>query len=163
MLWKHLSVCTESSMNNLLARSRPSFETALDHPDDGALSHWSLWTFCIAAWDKDCLAILHVLTSCCLKRRVRPKVRICSLAAGAVTLQNQDAMCSCLRKRRLHQLCNNARLAAMQVGFRTWYPGAEARYVERCKLKDAATTQAALGFKICGMQARLLHALVRAR
>ena len=42
----------------------------------------------------------------------------------------------------------------IKVGFKTWYPGAEPRYVERCKLKDAATTQAALGFKICGMQAR---------
>ena len=41
---------------------------------------------------------------------------------------------------------------ALQVGFRTWYNGADQRYIEKCKLKDASTTQAALGFKICGMQ-----------
>ena len=40
----------------------------------------------------------------------------------------------------------------MQVGFRTWYPGADERHIQRCKLKDSATSQAALGFKICGMQ-----------
>ena len=40
----------------------------------------------------------------------------------------------------------------LQVGFRTWYNGADQRYIEKCKLKDASTTQAALGFKICGMQ-----------
>ena len=40
----------------------------------------------------------------------------------------------------------------LQVGFRTWYTGADQRYIEKCKLKDASTTQAALGFKICGMQ-----------
>ena len=40
----------------------------------------------------------------------------------------------------------------LQVGFRTWYSGADQRYIEKCKLKDASTTQAALGFKICGMQ-----------
>ena len=39
-----------------------------------------------------------------------------------------------------------------QVGFRTWYPGADERHIQRCKLKDSATSQAALGFKICGMQ-----------
>ena len=41
-----------------------------------------------------------------------------------------------------------------QVGFRTWYPGADQRHIERCKLKDSATSQAALGFKVCGMQVR---------
>eukprot|EP00891_Asterochloris_glomerata_P004565 jgi/Astpho2/4565/Aster-00147 len=40
----------------------------------------------------------------------------------------------------------------IKVGFRTWYNGADQRYIEKCKLKDASTTQAALGFKICGMQ-----------
>ena len=43
-----------------------------------------------------------------------------------------------------------------QVGLKTWYAWADPRHIERCKLKDAATTQATLGFKICGMQARLL-------
>ena len=43
----------------------------------------------------------------------------------------------------------------LQVGFRTWYNGADQRYIEKCKLKDASTTQAALGFKICGMQVGL--------
>jgi len=40
----------------------------------------------------------------------------------------------------------------IKVGLRTWYAGAESSYIQRCKLKDAATTQAALGYKICGMQ-----------
>ncbi|CAL5229779.1 g13168 [Coccomyxa viridis] len=40
----------------------------------------------------------------------------------------------------------------IKVGFQTWYPGAEEAYIQRCQAKDAATTQAALGFKICGMQ-----------
>lgn len=40
----------------------------------------------------------------------------------------------------------------IKVGFRTWYPHAEERYIQRCRGKDASTTQAALGFKICGMQ-----------
>ena len=43
----------------------------------------------------------------------------------------------------------------IKVGFRTWYPNGDAAYIQRCQLKDAATTQSTLGFKICGMQARL--------
>ena len=43
-------------------------------------------------------------------------------------------------------------IADIKVGLRTWYSGAEQSYIERCKLKDAATTQAALGYKVCGMQ-----------
>ncbi len=42
----------------------------------------------------------------------------------------------------------------IKVGFRTWYPSGDAAYIQRCQLKDAATTQATLGFKVCGMQAR---------
>ena len=42
----------------------------------------------------------------------------------------------------------------IKVGYQTWYPGAEEAYIQRCRAKDAATTQAALGFKICGMQVR---------
>eukprot|EP00887_Chlorella_sp_A99_P006763 scaffold3.g6763.t1 len=40
----------------------------------------------------------------------------------------------------------------MDVGFRTWYHAADPAYIQRCREKDAATTQAQLGFKICGMQ-----------
>ncbi|KAK9822491.1 hypothetical protein WJX81_002556 [Elliptochloris bilobata] len=40
----------------------------------------------------------------------------------------------------------------IKVGFRTWYPNGDAAYIQRCQLKDAATTQSTLGFKICGMQ-----------
>lgn len=43
-------------------------------------------------------------------------------------------------------------IADIKVGLRTWYPSADPKYIERCKLKDAATTQARLGFKVCGMQ-----------
>ncbi len=43
-------------------------------------------------------------------------------------------------------------IADIKVGLRTWYSGAEQSYIDRCKLKDAATTQAALGYKVCGMQ-----------
>ena len=44
----------------------------------------------------------------------------------------------------------------IKLGFRTWYPTADQRYIDKCKAKDASTTQAALGFKICGMQVQLL-------
>lgn len=40
----------------------------------------------------------------------------------------------------------------IKIGHRTWYHHAEPDYIERCRRKDAATTQASLGFKICGMQ-----------
>ena len=40
----------------------------------------------------------------------------------------------------------------IKVGFRTWYDSADEVYIERCKQKDASSTIAALGFKICGMQ-----------
>ncbi|CAK0784397.1 hypothetical protein CVIRNUC_007601 [Coccomyxa viridis] len=40
----------------------------------------------------------------------------------------------------------------IKVGYQTWYQGAEEGYIQRCQAKDAATTQAALGFKVCGMQ-----------
>ena len=43
----------------------------------------------------------------------------------------------------------------IKVGFRTWYPSGDAAYIQRCQLKDAATTQSTLGFKVCGMQVRL--------
>lgn len=40
----------------------------------------------------------------------------------------------------------------IKIGHRTWYAHADPGYIERCRLKDAATTQSSLGFKICGMQ-----------
>jgi hypothetical protein len=40
----------------------------------------------------------------------------------------------------------------IKIGYKTWYTHAEPDYIERCKRKDAATTQSLLGFKICGMQ-----------
>ena len=43
----------------------------------------------------------------------------------------------------------------IKLGYRTWYPTADQRYIDKCKAKDASTTQAALGFKICGMQVLL--------
>ena len=47
----------------------------------------------------------------------------------------------------------------IKVGLRTWYAGADPRHIERCKLKDAATTQAALGYKVCGMQVKVFPPL----
>jgi hypothetical protein len=40
----------------------------------------------------------------------------------------------------------------IKIGFRTWYSHADSSYIERCRQKDSTTTQATLGFKICGMQ-----------
>jgi Inositol polyphosphate kinase len=40
----------------------------------------------------------------------------------------------------------------IKIGYQTWYKHADPDYIDRCKRKDAATTQASLGFKICGMQ-----------
>lgn len=40
----------------------------------------------------------------------------------------------------------------VKIGFQTWYPNADERYVRRARAKDLATTQATLGFKICGWQ-----------
>lgn len=40
----------------------------------------------------------------------------------------------------------------IKIGFQTWYSSADENYVRRARAKDAATTQAALGFKICGWQ-----------
>ena len=40
----------------------------------------------------------------------------------------------------------------IKVGFRTWSPEANEAAILKCRRKDRATTSAALGFKICGMQ-----------
>jgi hypothetical protein len=40
----------------------------------------------------------------------------------------------------------------IKIGHATWYPEADPYYIERARRKDMTTTQARLGFKICGMQ-----------
>ncbi|GMH44876.1 hypothetical protein BSKO_12833 [Bryopsis sp. KO-2023] len=40
----------------------------------------------------------------------------------------------------------------IKIGYRTWYNSSDERYVARARAKDEATTQASLGFKICGWQ-----------
>ena len=40
----------------------------------------------------------------------------------------------------------------IKLGYRTWYAGADPAAVAKWRAKDARTTQATLGFKICGMQ-----------
>lgn len=40
----------------------------------------------------------------------------------------------------------------IKIGKKTWYDEADETYIQRCKLKDSATTQERFGFKICGMQ-----------
>ncbi|GMH36539.1 hypothetical protein BSKO_04407 [Bryopsis sp. KO-2023] len=40
----------------------------------------------------------------------------------------------------------------IKIGYRTWYASADERYIARARAKDQATTQASLGFKICGWQ-----------
>jgi len=40
----------------------------------------------------------------------------------------------------------------VKIGMRTWYDDADPAYIQKCKEKDAQTTQSLLGFRICGMQ-----------
>eukprot|EP00210_Caulerpa_lentillifera_P006436 g6148.t1 len=40
----------------------------------------------------------------------------------------------------------------VKIGYRTWYSSADERYNQRAKKKDSLTTQATIGFKICGWQ-----------
>ena len=63
-------------------------------------------------------------------------------ADGRVLLELED----------LARYYNHPAIMDIKVGRRTWYPGADQAYIKRCATKDAATTQSALGFKICGMQ-----------
>ena len=44
-------------------------------------------------------------------------------------------------------------IADLKVGARTWYPGASAADTVKWRAKDAATTQARLGWKVCGLRA----------
>jgi len=41
----------------------------------------------------------------------------------------------------------------VKLGPRTWYAWAEPAYVEKCRAKDGATSQAASGFRLCGARA----------
>jgi len=52
----------------------------------------------------------------------------------------------------------------VKIGYQTWYPSATQSHIDKCKVKDLATTQSKLGFKICGMQVydRPTDRLVRA-
>lgn len=52
----------------------------------------------------------------------------------------------------LARMYNHPCIIDIKIGHRTWYPDADESYIERCKKKDASTTQLDLGFKICGMQ-----------
>ena len=49
----------------------------------------------------------------------------------------------------------------IKVGLHTWYAGAEPSYVHRCKLKKAATMQAALSYKVCRMQVSVFLGMMR--
>ena len=40
----------------------------------------------------------------------------------------------------------------VKVGHQTWYDGAAPEYIEKCKMKDNASTSSTLGFKVCGLQ-----------
>ena len=40
----------------------------------------------------------------------------------------------------------------VKLGRQTWYPGADPSYIQRCRARDAATMQAVVGFRICGLQ-----------
>lgn len=40
----------------------------------------------------------------------------------------------------------------IKIGHRTWYNSADEGYIARARAKDRATTQAMLGFKVCGWQ-----------
>lgn len=74
--------------------------------------------------------------------RVIPKFYGVQVADGRVLLELEDLA------RWYHHPC----IIDIKIGHQTWYPHADPAYIERCKKKDAATTQSTLGFKICGMQ-----------
>lgn len=40
----------------------------------------------------------------------------------------------------------------IKIGYQTWYPRETDTHIEKCQVKDKATTTSELGFKICGMQ-----------
>lgn len=75
---------------------------------------------------------------------------VCKCAVGVVEIDNVTLLeLEDVAKRYRHPS-----IIDIKLGFRTWYPTADQRYIDKCKAKDASTTQAALGFKICGMQVK---------
>lgn len=74
--------------------------------------------------------------------RVIPKFYGVTHADGRVLLELED----------LARWYRHPCIMDIKVGYRTWYSHADPDYIDRCRRKDASTTQAALGFKICGMQ-----------
>ena len=74
--------------------------------------------------------------------RVIPKFYGVTHADGRILLELED----------LARWYRHPCIMDIKIGHRTWYANAAPDYIDRCKRKDAATTQAALGFKICGMQ-----------
>lgn len=66
------------------------------------------------------------------------------------TVQSDD--CLLLELEDVAQSYKRPSIIDIKVGFKTWYPGSDERYIAKCQAKDAATTQSKLGFKICGMQ-----------
>ncbi|KAK2080304.1 hypothetical protein QBZ16_000157 [Prototheca wickerhamii] len=78
-----------------------------------------------------------------------PLLRVIPRFYGVVSVQDRRL----LELEDLAREYNHPCIVDIKVGFQTWYPEAgDEAYIERCKRKDAATTQARLGFKICGMQ-----------
>jgi len=74
--------------------------------------------------------------------RIIPKFYGVLESDGRVLLELEDLA------RWYHHPC----IMDIKIGHRTWYTHADPDYIARCKKKDCATTQASLGFKICGMQ-----------
>lgn len=93
----------------------------------------------LCVWAKLCLSVC--LSVCVTDYSVH-------VAVGVVEIDNVTLLeLEDVAKRYRHPS-----IIDIKLGFRTWYPTADQRYIDKCKAKDASTTQAALGFKICGMQ-----------
>ena len=80
----------------------------------------------------------------CQKAHINP----ISLADGVVELDGSRFL-------ELEDVAHGYRrpcIMDVKLGRQTWYPGADPAYAERCAARDAATMQAAVGFRICGLQ-----------
>lgn len=77
-----------------------------------------------------------------------PKQLAAAAADGVIDLRGRPL----LELEDVAQQYHRPSIIDIKVGYQTWYQGAEEGYIQRCQAKDAATTQAALGFKVCGMQ-----------
>ena len=93
------------------------------------------------ALDPHC-SVLTSLLSCALERLAA------AAADGVIDLRGRPL----LELEDVAQQYHRPSIIDIKVGYQTWYQGAEEGYIQRCQAKDAATTQAALGFKVCGMQ-----------